>query len=171
MTCKGKFQLRRYAQDLARRYDWPWTQMRSTRLCLLSAGTAGYVKLSLILQATETDQREVVPWGYIQILIIINQVTVFQKSLMCLVRIREPLKTLRTVKVQILAQEAEDVFLALSLHTLGQVEFAPVLPFLCQVIWAQEFPYAKHVGSGYVLKGPGILVVKFSFFLSLVHLF
>lgn len=57
-----------------------------------------------------------------------------------------------------------------SLHALGHVEFAPISPFLSQVIWAQEFPYAKHVRSGYALKGPGILVIKFSFFLILVHL-
>lgn len=88
---------------------------------------------------------------------------------MCLVRIQEPAKTLRTVKAQIVAQEAAYMILALSLHTLGHVEFAPVSPFLRQVIWAQEFPYAKHVGSGYVLKGPGVLVVKFSLSLILVH--
>lgn len=62
------------------------------------------------------------------------------------------------------------LFLTFSLHTFGHVEFAPVSPLLGQVIWAQYFPYPQHVGSGYALKGPGVLVITFSFLLIFPHL-
>lgn len=60
--------------------------------------------------------------------------------------------------------------LTLSLHAFGHVELAPVPPLLGQVIRAQYFPYAQHVGSGYALEGPGVLVVTFSFLLIFPHL-